>query len=170
MMTWLSDFRSDVARVTQPGTPPIVAILKTKGLWALLQYRVAHRYRVIPLARPVLFAWRMVIESLTGISIDSRARLGPSCYIGHFGGITIGRAVVIGARCSIAQGVTIGAHRGGSPSIGGGCYVSPGAVVVGGISIGDDVWIGANAVVSQDVPKGAMVRAAPVRVRTGSSA
>jgi serine O-acetyltransferase len=166
-MGWLLDFRSDVRRFAEHGQAPPKSVLTSQALWALLQYRIAHQYRDNPLARPGLSAWRIAVECLTGISIDSRAHIGPSCYIGHFGGIIIGGGVVIGARCNISQGVTIGAHKGGSPTIGSGCGIAPGAVVVGGISIGDNVMIGANAVVSRDVPNGGVVRAAPVLVSAG---
>ena len=161
---WLSDYRCDVRRFAEQGAAPPGSVLKTKGLWALLQYRVAHQYIDSPPARPLLFAWRMVIESLTGIEISSRAQIGPGCYIGHFGGVVIGSGVVIGARCSISHGVTIGVHKGGSPTIGHDCGIATGAVVVGGITIGDNAYIGANAVVSQDVPDGGMVRAAPASI------
>jgi serine O-acetyltransferase len=165
-VSWLSDYKSDVRRYAEHGIEPPLSVLKTQGLWALLQYRVAHRYGRNPLARPALFAWRLAVESLAGISIDSRAEIGPSCYIGHFGGVFVGEGVKIGARCNISHGVTIGVHRGGSPTIGSGCGIGPGAVVVGGITIGDNVMIGANAIVSGDLPDGAMVRAAAAQVTT----
>ncbi len=158
-------FRTDLRRFAEHGQSFPASVLTSQALWALLQYRVAHQYRDWPLARPGLFAWRLAIECLTGISIDSRATIGPSCYVGHFGGIIIGGDVVIGARCNISHGVTIGAHRGGSPTIGNGCGIAPGAIVVGDITIGDHVMIGANAVVSRSLPAGSVVRTAPAQVR-----
>ena len=168
-MSWLSDFRSDIRRYSEHGIEPPGSLIKTQGLWALRQYRVAHRYARYALARPGLFAWRLAVESLTGISIDHRARIGPGCYIGHFGGIFIGD-VTIGARSNISHGVTIGVHKGGSPTIGSDCGFGPGAVVVGPITLGDRVMIGANATVSGDLPDDAVVRAASTRIWSSQSA
>ncbi len=165
-MGWLSDFQSDLRRHSEHGIASPASLMRTQGLWALLQYRVAHQYSHHAAARPALAVWRLAVETLTGISIDSEAEIGPSCYIGHFGGIFIGRGVRIGSRSNISQGVTIGVHRAGSPTIGDGCGIAPGAVVVGGITIGDRVYIGANAVVSVDVPSDSVVRAARVSIST----
>ncbi len=168
-MGWLSDFRDDIGRYRElECAPGARAVLTRQGLWALLQYRVAHEYGDRPLARPGLLVWRKAVESLTGISIDREAEIGPGCYIGHFGGITIGHGVVIGGGCNISQGVTIGTHRGGSPTIGRECGIAAGAVVVGPIRVGDHVFIGANAVVHRDIPDHAKVVAAPAEVITPS--
>jgi serine O-acetyltransferase len=165
-VNWLSDFRDDVRREADYGVSPPGSLVKSQGLWALLQYRVAHQYGDVPWVRPGLFVWKKAVESLTGISIDREAEIGPGCYIGHFGGIIIGGGVVMGARCNISQGVTIGVHKGGSPTIGRECGIAAGAVVIGPITVGDNAYIGANAVVSRDIPAGSMVRSAPISVST----
>jgi serine O-acetyltransferase len=164
-MGWFSDYTSDVRRFADFDIRPPGSVVKSKALWALLQYRLAHQYSNRPMARPFFFAWRMAIESLTGISISSRAEIGPGCYIGHFGGIIIGNDVVIGARCVISHGVTLGVSKGGSPTIGDDCGIAPGAIVLGRITVGNGAHIGPNAVVSENIPDGAMVRAAPIVVR-----
>lgn len=101
---------------------------------------------------------------LNGVGAD----VGPGCYIGHFGGIVVGDGATISEGCALMQGITIGygwagEHR-GSPTLGRGVYVAPGAVILGPIVIGEDAMIGANSVVYRDVPAGAYVRPAPVEV------
>lgn len=103
-----------------------------------------------------------------GISIPASTRIGPGFYIGHFGGIVVNEACVIGSNCNISQGVTLGqANRGqnrGAPVIGDNVYLGPGAKVVGNLRIGTNVAVGANAVVTRDVPDDAVVGGVPARV------
>jgi acetyltransferase-like isoleucine patch superfamily enzyme len=49
-------------------------------------------------------------------------------------------------------------------SIGKGCWLGAGAVVVGGVTIGDNVIVGAGAVVTSDVPSGVFVAGVPASV------
>ena len=76
-------------------------------------------------------------------------------------GIYISRYASIGANCRIYQNVTIGEV---APTVGDGCLIGAGAVLVGGIRIGDGARIGAGAAVSADVPPGATVVSQPARV------
>lgn len=79
-------------------------------------------------------------------------------------GVYISRYASIGANCRIYQNVTIGEVSGRAPSIGNGCLIGAGAVLVGGIRVGDGAKIGAGAVVCTDVPAGATVVCQPVRI------
>ena len=109
-----------------------------------------------------------------GIDISRDARIGSGLYIGHFGGIVVNAAVVIGDNCNLSQGVTLGqVNRGpkaGCPTIGNNVYIGPGAKIIGRIHIGDHAAVGANAVVVQDVPPNVSVGGVPARVisETGS--
>jgi serine O-acetyltransferase len=108
-----------------------------------------------------------MIEALTGISLPARTRIGKGLYIGHFGGIIVSPDVVLGERCSISQGVTLGVLGGprlGVPRLGDDVYVGAGAKVLGPITVGDRAIIGANAVVLTDVPAGATVAGVPARI------
>jgi serine O-acetyltransferase len=103
-----------------------------------------------------------------GIDISRDARIGSGLYIGHFGGIVVNEAVVIGDNCNLSQGVTLGqVNRGpnaGCPTIGNDVYIGPGAKIIGRIHIGDRAAIGANAVVVEDVPPNVTVGGIPARV------
>lgn len=103
-----------------------------------------------------------------GIQIPSRTKIGRGFYIGHFGGIVVNGATVIGKNCNISQGVTIGqANRGprkGCAIIGDNVYIGPGAKIVGHVNIGNNVAIGANAVVTKDIPDNAVVAGVPARI------
>jgi serine O-acetyltransferase len=103
-----------------------------------------------------------------GIDISRDARIGSGLYIGHFGGIVVNAAVLIGDNCNLSQGVTLGqVNRGpkaGCPTLGNNVYVGPGAKIIGRISVGDGAAVGANAVVVDDVPPHAAVGGVPARV------
>ena len=79
-------------------------------------------------------------------------------------GIYISRYAAIGVNCRIYQNVTIGEAGGRAPSVGDGCLIGAGAVLVGGIRVGDGAKIGAGAAVCADVPPGATVVSQPARV------
>jgi len=164
LMQWFQDFSSDLAAYKALGASPGRTLVSSRGLWALLQYRVAHHFRRYRVLRPLLLVWRLLIEMSTGISIGSAARIGPGLHISHADGIVISGRAVLGANCYITHGVTIGVSGGGArrgvPTIGDGVYIGPHAVIVGPISIGDGAMIGANCVVWWDVPAGARVRPA----------
>jgi serine O-acetyltransferase len=168
-MSWVSDFRSDLDTYERLGVPAARAMVTSRGLWALLQFRAAHHYRRYPLLLPLLLVWRLVVEMTTGIAIGSEAEIGPGLHISHAGGIVVSGEAVIGRDCFISHGVTIGVDgkRPGVPVIGDGVGIAPNAVVVGPITIGDGAMIGANCVVSHDVPPGARVQPAPTSVKVG---
>lgn len=155
-------------RHSRPGAA--FEFLCTPGVHAVVVFRFAHwligrplllRVFLEPL-RVLLYNW---VRTAWGIQIGRTARIGPGFYVGHFGGILVGRDVVIGKNACISQGVTIGlggrGERYGAPVIGDDVYIAPGAKLFGKIRIGDNVSIGANAVVYKDIPDHAVVAAAP---------
>jgi serine O-acetyltransferase len=114
-------------------------------------------------------AWTLFRYSVRfGISISARTRVGSGLYIGHFGGIHVNNAAVIGDNCNIQQDVTLGkvnrGARAGAPVIGNNVFIGAGAKIIGRIQVGDGAAVGANAVVTRDVPAGAAVAGVPARV------
>ena len=98
------------------------------------------------------------------------AKWGRVSRIPHPHGVVIGRGAVIGAGCTLLQGVTLGEKRadgGGDhtyPVLGDLVVVGAGVVILGSVCVGSDAIIGANSVVTRDVPCGTTVLGAPARV------
>lgn len=117
-----------------------------------------------------LFArWRLRrLQFKYGISLPYNTEIGSGLYIGHYGGIVVNHAAIIGKNLNLNQGVTIGTTYGGkhpgTPKIGDNVYIGPGSFLIGGIEIGDNVAIGANTVVSKPVPDNAVVASTPGEV------
>jgi serine O-acetyltransferase len=175
----LDDFRADLARYTAQISQPMSRLqvwrnlVETQGVWATAMYRFGRwtGERAPAPLRPACKAAYAVgfklVEILAGISLPARARIGKGLYIGHFGGIIVHPDAVIGERCIIAQGVTIGVLGGpreGVPRIGDDVYLGAGAKILGGVTIGDGATVGANAVVLDDVPAGATAVGVPARM------
>lgn len=173
------DLLEDLRRYPGKGCSRVRLAAQSQGFWAVAAYRAGRQIHRLPaLVRvPVLAAFKpvaLVIECATGIQLPPAARIGPGLYIGHFGGVIVSSRAVLGRRCNLSQGVTIGeggrGERQGVPVLGDRIYVGPGAKIFGAVHIGDDAAIGANAVVNVDVPAGVTVAGVPARVvsRRGS--
>jgi serine O-acetyltransferase len=105
-------------------------------------------------------------ETLFSISIPKSVRIGPGLRIWHFGNIFIHSDVVIGANCTLRQGVTIGnRHEGGGvPTIGNSVEFGAYAQVIGDVHIGNNCKIGAMSLVLCDIPDGATAVGIPAQV------
>ena len=160
------DWRADLARY--PRRP----WLKEQSIWALAVYRFGRRVdrrrpglRRKLLERAYWLAFRLA-ETATGISIPKSVRVGPGLRIWHFGNIFVHHDSVIGANCTLRQGVTIGNREEGGPvpiledDVELGAYVQ----ILGGIRIGRGAKVGAMSVVLRDVPEGATAVGIPARI------
>jgi len=147
----------------------------TPGLWILLFYRfgqslsiACRKHRILKPLVAVYGFFYFLLRVFVGIDIPIEADIGEGFYIGHYGGIIIHPASVIGRNCNISQGVTIGAGgRGdqrGVPTIGDRVYIGPGAMIFGSITVGNNVAVGANAVVNSSVPDDAVVGGIPAQI------
>ncbi|MDB4967125.1 MAG: serine acetyltransferase [Myxococcales bacterium] len=174
----LADLRADLQRYTGLVNEPISklrlwrSLLETQGVWALTMYRFgrwANDEAPVPLRKPAKAAYLVgfkLVEIMAGVSLPSHARIGKGLYIGHFGNIIVHPDTVMGERCSLSQGVTIGVlggERQGVPHFGNDVYIGAGAKILGGVTVGDGAVIGANAVVIHDVPAGATAVGVPAR-------
>jgi len=162
-----ADWAADLARygMRRP-------FLKEQSIWAIWLYRRGRRIDALPpgLRRKLATAWYWLqfrlIETATGISLPKTARIGPGLRIWHFGGIFLHANAVLGANCTLRQGVTIGNRHedGPTPVIGDNVDFGAYAQVLGGVRIGDNCRIGALSVVLCDVPDGATAVGAPARI------
>ncbi len=176
-MNWLVAYREDIRRYVNAETNIsfLRQILTQRGLWALLQYRLASAiYRwTLPaiIKRPLLVLmamWQKFVEITTGICLPCTAIIGPGLYIGHYGHIFLNGNVVIVCNCNLLQGVAIvvsgrGEHR-GVPVIGNRVHFGANATVAGNIRVGDDATIAANSLVITDVPDGCSVSGIPAEI------
>lgn len=132
----------------------------------LVAFRVAHASRKLgPLALPVLVVYK-VISAAAGIELPSRTKVGPALQIQHGFGLVVHGDTVIGTRCVLKQGVTLGIRSmdGKCPVIGDRVQFGSGSQVLGGVTIGDGALIGAGAIVLDDVPAGAKAVSPKARI------
>lgn len=160
------DWEADLARY--PPRP----FLREQSIWAVAVYRFGRRVdRRPPGLRKALLGrlyWLLfrAVETLTGISLPKSARIGPGLRIWHFGNIFVHANAVIGARCTLRQGVTIGERHADGPvpvledDVELGAY----AQVLGGIRVGRGAKVGAMSVVLRDVPPGATAVGVPAQI------
>jgi serine O-acetyltransferase len=160
------DLQADMARY--PKRP----MLKEQSAWAIHVYRWGRRIDASKrgfIRRLRTKAWWYVfriVETLTGISLPKECTIGPGLRIYHFGNIFIHPQAIIGANCTLRQGVTIGNRVVGGPvpviedDVELGAY----AQILGGIRIGRGAKIGAMSVVLCDVPAGATAVGVPAKI------
>ena len=171
-MTLLNLILSDYKKYKKYGSNFLVIVFFTQGFWAIFQYRIGNYcFRKIKM-QPFrflffifLYIWQKGIEIVTGISIPAAVQIGPSFYIGHFGGIIINSDTIIGSNCNISQGVTIGvsglgANR-GVPIIGNNVYIGANTIVAGKIIINDNALLGACSLITTDVKENGVFLGVP---------
>ena len=159
--------RGDVAAAQKfdPAAPCKLMIFFTyPGVIALRRHRRAHKlYKkgFKNLARWISYRTRRI----TGIDIHPAAQIGRCVFIDHGMGLVIGETAVVGDRCVLYHGVTLGANTfekiDRHPKLGEGVIVYAGAKVIGPIHIGDNSVIGANSVVLKDAPANSRLKGIP---------
>jgi len=169
-VNWLSRIREDIdtAMRRDPAARSRAEVLLTyPGVHALILHRLAHRMDAAGLrllARLLSHAARM----LTGIEIHPRAQIGHEFFIDHGMGVVIGETTVIGDRCHVLQGVTLGGtstrREKRHPTLEDDVTVGAGAQIIGAVTIGAGAKIGAGSVVVSSVPAGATVVGVPGHV------
>jgi serine O-acetyltransferase len=124
---------------------------------------------------------RMMSEhahSRTGIDIHPGATIGPSFFIDHGTGVVIGETTIIGEKCRLYQGVTLGAislpydetgqiRRGYKrhPTLEDEVIVYSNASILGDVTIGKGCVIGGSVFLAQSVPPGCTVSAKPAELK-----
>lgn len=134
------------------------------SITALIHQRAAHvLYRMgVPLIPRIITE---MAHSVTGIDIHPGARIDEEFFIDHGTGVVIGETCIIGKRCRLYQGVTLGAlsfpkENDGSlvkgadrhPVLEDHVTVYSGATILGRVVIGRGSVIGGNLWVTRDVP------------------
>lgn len=161
------------AKAAYEGDPAATSIGETifcyPSLTAMLHHRVAHA--LYTLNAPIIP--RIISEmahSQTGIDIHPGANIGQEFFIDHGTGVVIGETCIIGDRCRIYQGVTLGAlsfpkNPDGTlikgiprhPVLEDEVTVYAGATILGRVNIGARAVIGGNVWITEDIPAGAHI-------------
>lgn len=156
------DLRSHHGDWTRPGFRAL-AVYRF-GVW-----RMKVRPKLVRAPLSLLYCLLHVyVRNHYGIELPYSAKVGRGVVIEHQGAIVIHGDSVIGDRCVIRQGVTLGnkseAAPYDAPHLEAGVSVGAGAKLLGAIRIGEGASIGANAVVVKDVPAQANAVGIPARL------
>jgi serine O-acetyltransferase len=169
-MTFWTTIRSDFrfARERDPAAVSRLEILLAyPGFHALVLHRLAHTlFRAgLPILPRVLSHFNRWI---TGIEIHPGADIAVPCFIDHGMGVVIGETAILGPRCHLHQGVTLGGtstrRERRHPNLGSDVTIGAGAQIIGAVTIGDGARIGAGSVVISNVPAHATVVGVPGHV------
>ena len=169
----LKALRADLAIIKErdPAARGTLEILLCyPGLHALSLHRLSHRLWLQRWPLTPLLA-RLISQLgrwLTGIEIHPGARIGHGVFIDHGMGVVIGETSVIGDKCLLYQGVTLGgtgkAHGKRHPTLAENVVVGAGAKVLGAITVGANTRIGAGSVLLRNVAADSTVVGIPGRV------
>ncbi|MGB3404544.1 MAG: serine O-acetyltransferase [Microcoleaceae cyanobacterium] len=146
-------------------------VLCYPGPHALTFYRIAHQLDQLNISVLPRFLSH-IARFLTGIEIHPGATIGNQVFIDHGMGVVIGETAIVGDRCVIYQGVTLGGTGKETgkrhPTLGCNVTVGAGAKVLGNITIGSQAKVGAGAVILKDVPCHSTVVGVPGRIISNS--
>lgn len=109
-----------------------------------------------------------------GYQINIRTKIKGGLFLGHRGSVVINGDTVIGEKCNIAQGVTIGQEnrgkRKGAPIIGDRVWIGANSIIVGRVNIGNNVLIAPNSFINFDVPSNSIVIGNPAKIISNENA
>lgn len=110
---------------------------------------------------------KLLIRIPFGCQIGSGTKLGKGTCLAYGGlGVVIHDRAVIGARCYIGSGVTIGGTSGKHdvPVIEDDVIIYAGAKIIGPVVIGHGSVVGANAVVTRSIPARCVAAGMPAKI------
>ena len=172
-LPYIRDLLASDVKAAYEGDPaaktPGETIFCYPSITAMTNHRIAHAlYRLnVPLIPRIISE---MAHSRTGIDIHPGATIDEQFFIDHGTGVVIGETCVIGKRCRIYQGVTLGAlsftkdedgvlvkGQPRHPILEDNVTVYAGATILGRITIGNDSIIGGNVWLTHAVPPGSRI-------------
>ena len=163
----LKEIKEDLTEYSKFSNP-IGVILWNRGFQAMFIYRLSNLLARKRILTPVAALLTRFIQILYGIDIHWKANIGGGCRILHGMGLVISQGSVIGNKCSLYHGVTIGIKgewtSEQAPIIGNEVKIYAGAKIIGSLTIGDEAIIGANAVVTKDCEAYAVYGGVPAKL------
>lgn len=168
-MGLIEDIKDEFQAIQErdPAIKKKAEVLLYPCFWAVLNYRVAHRWY----KRGHYFWARWLSQRSarkTGIEIHPGATIGRGLFIDHGAGVVIGETTIIGDNVTLYQGVTLGGNgkeKGKRhPTLEDNVMVSAGAKILGSFTIGENSKIGAGSVVLTEVPPNCTVVGVPGRI------
>lgn len=165
-----ADWRAHDRDWTRPGFRAVA--VHRFGVW-----RMGVRPKLLRAPFSLLYVWAFrYCRNRYGIELPYTVKLGQGVVVEHQGAIVVHGNSVIGDRCIIRQGCTLGLRRlddlSAAPVLEAGVELGAGSVILGRVRLGAGARVGANAVVLDDVSAGTTVwgiPAAPGRRRPAGS-
>lgn len=170
---------ADTARAFVPPPPSAFAAFG-KGSWIVPPARIEVP-AYISIGEGVIIhehAWMSVVPAVPGITprfvVGDGTHIDRLCHIACVGDIEIGPECLIGERVLIGDtyhlyddpDVAIIHQPMAQPrkvTIGRGCHIGLGAMIMHGVTLGEQAYVGAGAVVTADVPERTVVVGNPAR-------
>ena len=135
-------------------------------LFRFFQYAYARAASCTLIALLIDAVYRCISETIFGLELPLKVRVGPGLRIYHGFGLVVNDATIIGRDVVLRNGVVIGHRRSGGPvpRLADGVEVGATACILGGVHIGRGARIAAGAVVLRDVPADGLAIGNPARV------
>ncbi len=165
-----TDFPDEFATVTDREARMVYGTRTRTEMSMVFLYRVLRefhmasteeRYRHYDASiKHTLACLSYIAESQTGGKLYYSAEIGEGLTVVHPQGLIVGSRVVVGRRCRLYQGVTIGDRYKSNrkPVLGDDVTVYANATILGDVRIGDRVVVGAGTLVVRDVEQDCSVR------------
>lgn len=127
-------------------------------------------YRVPFVGKILGFIIEYLIRVVFASDISCHAKIGEGLVILHGHDIVIGADVIIGKKCKIFNGTTLGnkdinkTSSGNQPIVGNNVTLCTGSKILGNVTLADNVVVAANSVVLKDFPKNVVVAGVPAKI------